>query len=268
MEKHVNLIDLIDAHGSGATVPTFKNAAELDEYTRRTYKFFPVKNTHNGELAKVLLRRLDISSYLAPVKSAGEKLADEVNAQNVADAKKRRAVAQEVDAILNTSKKKRARAAAAAEGGEGTNDATSTKTAAANEPFTDTKRPILTNKKINTKELKPSHQPPADKKGKVKDAPLQVQMKREARAAKAIAPRGGVEIGLNGKKNVSKVKAPTGHSRIDKRALEKAEQAAQAASKLDQKRSVLNERPDKRKDGRKGDMKALINEGRAKAALF
>lgn len=62
MSKHVNLIDLIDAHGTGATVPTFANAAE------RMYKFFLIKRPHNGELVQVLLRRLNIALYFAPVK--------------------------------------------------------------------------------------------------------------------------------------------------------------------------------------------------------
>ncbi|KAF5322030.1 hypothetical protein D9619_002229 [Psilocybe cf. subviscida] len=147
-----------------ATVPTFTNVAELDEYTRRTYKFFPIKNRHHGELAQVLLRRLNIVSRLAPMKSAGEKLANELKAQNAAEAKKRRAVAQEIDAILGTGNVKRARG-----------DAKTTKTVAT-KASADTKRPNLTNKMMNEKEHSVAPQPPStDKKVKIKikDTPLQ-----------------------------------------------------------------------------------------------
>jgi hypothetical protein len=54
-----NLVDVVDAHrrGKSDVVPTFANAEELEEYTKKTAAYFPRYHEAAGNLLKRVLRK-------------------------------------------------------------------------------------------------------------------------------------------------------------------------------------------------------------------
>ncbi|KAJ7096979.1 hypothetical protein C8R43DRAFT_907727 [Mycena crocata] len=57
-DVHVNLVDLVDSHGTGVPIHKFDSREELAEYSRDTRKFFPQGQAEEGGLLKFLLRWL------------------------------------------------------------------------------------------------------------------------------------------------------------------------------------------------------------------
>ncbi|KAH7909591.1 hypothetical protein BJ138DRAFT_1010527, partial [Hygrophoropsis aurantiaca] len=56
--SHVNIVDLVDAKGTGNTITRFPSEEELSAYTRQEGKYFPKESAYAGGLLKYLLRQI------------------------------------------------------------------------------------------------------------------------------------------------------------------------------------------------------------------
>ncbi|KJA16357.1 hypothetical protein HYPSUDRAFT_171469 [Hypholoma sublateritium FD-334 SS-4] len=67
MQAHINLVDLVDAFGTGRLVKAFRTGKALREYSWRTGKYFPRDDKDAGDLLKYLQRRdlLDVPDIIA-----------------------------------------------------------------------------------------------------------------------------------------------------------------------------------------------------------
>ncbi|RDW59062.1 hypothetical protein BP5796_11986 [Coleophoma crateriformis] len=57
-KTHVNLVDLVDAPRTGASVMIFPSLTELQDYTIESGKFFPKSHAYAGGLLRLLLREI------------------------------------------------------------------------------------------------------------------------------------------------------------------------------------------------------------------
>lgn len=59
MKAHINLVDLQESKRNKKIAKRFKTLKELQEYTRRTERYFPREKAYESDLLKWLLREID-----------------------------------------------------------------------------------------------------------------------------------------------------------------------------------------------------------------
>lgn len=71
-DAHVNIVDLIDAVGTGRPVRQFNTLDELATYTKNKDRFFPKENAYQGGLLKELLREI-VNPYFGKRRNGSQK---------------------------------------------------------------------------------------------------------------------------------------------------------------------------------------------------